>query len=357
MPVEYCRSIVYWSVAVGTDRPESRAPQFDNFYGMTSLRKLFDSSQSTAPKTLLVALGGYQSDSVRLTKIARDQHQMASFAKNVLEMLRRHSLNGVALHWVRPEAACRATGRDDDLFTVSAIVDAISKEFSSNAMSQGLVTLLLPADQAVARPLVNALLNTVHYVILQTHLLPLPLKPSGRLCAELAQQATEFIRSLSLSPEQETKVCSGYSLSPLKVTGERRVGQRSNIGRYDFDSKLVGLRSRGQVSDVCGNREEPCKHDLLFSDCLVVYPHSVRPNVFYLFHEKYTLQAIVAHDTPTRNRRKVSLDRCAALFDLDMDNWDIRHACKGFNSTYTHLRHFHASLEGSVSPMQSLRRC
>ncbi|XP_075544954.1 uncharacterized protein LOC142579036 [Dermacentor variabilis] len=357
MPLEYCRNIVYWSMAVGADQPESRAPEFDDKYGMAMLRRLLGSSRSSKPKKLLVALGGYQSDSVRLTEIARDQRQMASFVKNVVEVVRSRSLNGVALHWVRLGAACRATGRDDDLSTVSAIADAISKGFSANIISQTLVTLLLPADHAVAGPLVNGLVNVVDYVIVETHLLPLPSVPSHKLCTDLADQVTRFIQSLSLTPEQEMKVCSGYSLSPLKVSGEGRVGERTRIRSYDVDSILSGRRARGKVSDVCGNKTEPCHYYLLDSDCFVVNPHSDRSNVFYLFHARDTLQAIVSHDAVIKTRRNVSSDRCAALFDLDMDNWDIRHTCKGFNLTYMHLMHFHASVEGFASPFQYLHRC
>ncbi|XP_065288551.2 uncharacterized protein [Dermacentor albipictus] len=357
MPLEYCRNIVYWSMAVGADRPESRAPEFDENYGLAVLRELLESSRSSGPKKLLVALGGYQSDSVRLTEIARDQRKMASFVRNVIAVLKNRSLDGVALHWVRPEAACRLPGRDDDLFTVSAIANAISKELSSNAISQGLVTLILPADRAVAGPLVKGLVNAVDYVIVETHLLPLPRNPSRKLCTDLAEEATLFIGRLGrLTPAQEMKVCSGYSLSPLKVSVAGLFGVRSRFGPYDNKSSLSGLRARGKVSDVCGNKEEPCRY-LLGSDCFVVNPRSDRPNVFYLFHDMDTVEAIVSRAAVTKEPRTFPLDRCAALFDLDMDNWDIRHTCKGFDSTYTHLAHFQASLKRSASPFQSMPRC
>ncbi|XP_065288529.2 uncharacterized protein [Dermacentor albipictus] len=358
MPLEYCRNIVYWSMAVRADQPESRASEFDEKYGLAVLRELLESSRSSGPKKLLVALGGYQSDSVRLTEIARDQRKMASFVRNVIAVLKNHSLDGVALHWVRPEAACRLPGRDDDLFTVSAIAGAISKELSPNAISQGLVALILPADRAVAGPLVQGLVNAVDYVIVETHLLPLPRNPSRKLCTHLADEVTRFIGTLGpLTLAQEMKVCSGYSLSPLKVAGSGRVGVKTSIRSYDADSRLSGLSGRGKVSDVCGNKEEPCLYDLLESDCIVVYPNSDRWNVFYLFHKRETLQAIVSHEAVTTVRRSIPLDRCAALFDLDMDNWDIGRTCNGFNSTYTYLTHFHASVEALASPVDFLQSC
>ncbi|KAH6934922.1 hypothetical protein HPB50_002209 [Hyalomma asiaticum] len=44
MPLEYCRSVVYWSMAVGADKIESRAQDFDDVYGVAVLRQLITSS-------------------------------------------------------------------------------------------------------------------------------------------------------------------------------------------------------------------------------------------------------------------------------------------------------------------------
>ncbi|KAL1432740.1 hypothetical protein MTO96_012949 [Rhipicephalus appendiculatus] len=217
MPFGYCRSVVYWSMGVGADKVESRAEKFDHTYGAAMLRQLVTSSKG--PKTILLALGGYQSDSVHLTKIARHQSQLESFTKSVVEKVALYAMDGVAVHWVPPEAGCRVPGQDDDLLTVSTIVDAISKAFTDRAAKR-VIALLLPADHAATDTLVNVLVNMVDYVIVQTHLLPLPPGPSGELCNDLARSSTNFIRSLSLSPEQDKKVCSGFSLSPLEGAGD-----------------------------------------------------------------------------------------------------------------------------------------
>ncbi|KAH6934923.1 hypothetical protein HPB50_002210 [Hyalomma asiaticum] len=271
-------------------------------------------------------------------------------------MVVRHGMDGVAVHWVPPEAACRVAGRDDDLLTLSTIVDAISKAFTSNTVSKMYITLLLPADHAATNPLVNVLVNVVDYVIVQTHLLQLPLVPSGKLCTDVAKNTTDFIQSLSLSPEQEKKVCSGFSLSPYKVVASPIVGQGVHNFSYDSDSKLDGLRGRGRVSDACGNKIEPCRYALLFSDCIVVYPNAAQQHLYYMFHKADTVQSIVSHVT-SQARQRIAADHCAALFDLDMDNWDDRITCAGFDLPYRYLTHFHSSIQGRASPLQMLRRC
>ncbi|KAH7969187.1 hypothetical protein HPB52_015647 [Rhipicephalus sanguineus] len=357
MPLEYCRSVVYWSMAVGADKIESRAQYFDNVFGAAALRPLITSSQLPGPKTLLLALGGFQSDSVHLTNIARHQRQLVSFTESVLEMVALYGMDGVAVHWVPPEATCRVPGRDDDLLTVSTIVDAISKAFSSNSTNKRVIALLLPADHAATDTLVNVLVNVVDYVIVQTHLLPLPPVPSDTLCTDLARNSTSFIRSLSLSPERDKKVCSGFSLSPLKVVVKFAGGHVASNFAYASNSSLDGLRARGQMNDVCDYQLAPCHYGSIFTDCIAVSLNAATHNPYFVFPKSAALQSIVMHELISRSIQRVPSDRCAALFDLDMDNWDDNLTCAGFDLPYRYLTHFHASIQGYSSPMHQLPRC
>ncbi|KAL3211927.1 hypothetical protein MRX96_008190 [Rhipicephalus microplus] len=324
MPFGYCRSIVYWSMGVGADKIESRAEEFDHTYGAAMLRQLVTPAQG--PKTILLAIGGYQSDSVHLTKIARHQRQLESFAKSVFEKVTLFRMDGVAVHWVPLEAACRVPGRDNDLLTVSTILDAITKEFLDRAVK--VVTgLLLPADNAATFTLVNVLVNVVDYVIVQTHLLPLPPAPSPTLCMDVARSSANFIQSLSLSAEQQKKTLA-------------------------WTAFVLG----GQLRDLCGHKTPPCLSVSSYIDCIVVNPSDETQNMF-MFPKSEALQSIVLHELINRPVRRVPSDRCAALFDLDMDNWDEKWTCKGFQLPYRYLTHFHASMQGYSSPMGLLERC
>ncbi|KAL1432741.1 hypothetical protein MTO96_012950 [Rhipicephalus appendiculatus] len=102
---------------------------------------------------------------------------------------------------------------------------------------------------------------------------------------------------------------------------------------------------------------EPCRHISTFSDCIILTPNGAAQHVYYMFSKTAPLQSIVVHEFRERSIRRIPSDRCAALFDLDMDNWDETWTCQGFELPYRYLTHFHASIEGHSSPMDQLHRC
>ncbi|KAL3206294.1 hypothetical protein MRX96_040154 [Rhipicephalus microplus] len=112
MPLDYCTSIVYWSLGVvATGTVESRVEEFDNTdVGLYKWRDMLDLLGFHDTKIML-AVGGYSQESAFFSRLGRDPSAMARFVTSLMEIVSKTSANGILVDWAEPEPGCDASLR------------------------------------------------------------------------------------------------------------------------------------------------------------------------------------------------------------------------------------------------------
>ncbi|KAL1428715.1 hypothetical protein MTO96_003056 [Rhipicephalus appendiculatus] len=100
MPLPFCQSLLYWSVAVNGGKVHDRAPDFDVNYGVWRLKELASSiSTNGGLPGIMVALGGYVEDSAHFSRLGRDTALMSRFVASAAKFLFKHNITGALVDW------------------------------------------------------------------------------------------------------------------------------------------------------------------------------------------------------------------------------------------------------------------
>ncbi|KAH8030646.1 hypothetical protein HPB51_010580 [Rhipicephalus microplus] len=94
MPLDYCTSIVYWSLGVvASGAVESRVDKFDSTdVGLYKWRDMLDRLGFHDTKIML-AVGGYPPESVFFSRLGRDSGAMARFVTSLMKIVLKSSAN------------------------------------------------------------------------------------------------------------------------------------------------------------------------------------------------------------------------------------------------------------------------
>ncbi|KAH6924688.1 hypothetical protein HPB50_021829 [Hyalomma asiaticum] len=332
LPLSMCRYVVYWSIGVKDGRPVSRVPKFDSAYGLEQLRTTFD--QLGVPDVkILVAVGGYPEDNTQLSLLSRHPDALTGFAGSMTDLITSYRLDGVAIHWVLSDPACEESG--DEYFALQSIVAALRDGFARKGLSS-LLTVIVPADEDVAHPLVELVIDFVDYVFIETQ----ALRPSPPLaydvCREVGSQVSSLVMSQRNYTGNEHKFCVTLSVAPWEVEASAPAssGQRPQLLNISSSSRFGGPPGVGSLSEICVGT--PCllrKEDACIG---IVADESVDPLFVYLFHNATILFDMFSHQSGTPNAR-----RCALVVDLDYD--EFAELCP-FVLPNTFMRHLYWAL-------------
>ncbi|KAH7939271.1 hypothetical protein HPB52_009743 [Rhipicephalus sanguineus] len=156
MPLDYCSSIVYWSLGVvASGAVESRVDKFDNTnVGLYKWRDMLDLLGFHDTKIML-AVGGYPQESVFFSRLGRDSGAMARFVASLMKMVLKSSANGILIDWVEPEPGC---GRPEDWTTLLRLVDSIRRAYrlSGTVVGSGDIAVAIPQNDRVAKQVMGS---------------------------------------------------------------------------------------------------------------------------------------------------------------------------------------------------------
>ncbi|KAH8031225.1 hypothetical protein HPB51_014061 [Rhipicephalus microplus] len=156
MPLDYCTSIVYWSLGVvATGTVESRVEEFDNTdVGLYKWRDMLDLLGFHDTKIML-AVGGYSQESAFFSRLGKDPSAMARFVTSLMEIVSKTSANGILVDWSEPEPGC---GQRDDRTTLSLLVDTIRRAYRVSGAVAGSagIAVVISANLTVAEQMIDA---------------------------------------------------------------------------------------------------------------------------------------------------------------------------------------------------------
>ncbi|KAL1417734.1 hypothetical protein MTO96_026515 [Rhipicephalus appendiculatus] len=336
MPLDYCTSIVYWSLGVDASGDvRSRVDKFDNSdAGLYKWRDMLDRLGFNDTKIML-AVGGYPPESLFFSRLGRDSGAMARFVTSLMKMVMKSSANGILIDWVEPEPGC---GRPDHWTTLPRLVDTIRRGYrlSGNDVGSRDIAILISQNYTVAEEVLDAVANRVEWVFLQTHLLLPSRVYDNDICHSWAH-SRDYMLKLALDRGiHADNICAGFSMAPVRALGWTNP-QNFTIGRLSsLISPITGRRSTTSMVNICASyTNAPCQ---VRSDgwCLVLRKRNDPGNVsspapFYMFEGRELMHSLLSKNDTTTNF-------CAVVYDLDADNF--RTPCPAlYAGTFAGLRH------------------
>ncbi|KAH7933539.1 hypothetical protein HPB49_013519 [Dermacentor silvarum] len=349
LPLTYCTNIIYWSLAIKNGTVESRTPVFDHTQGLSKLRHM-SATAGHSNSVILAAIGGYPEDSPEFSLLGHDAGAMSRFAASSLDVVKRHRLNGTAIHWVSPDSQCQDPHDEDTLLHIVAVQRHI---FDLNGY-HAVIAVFLPPASASARSLWSTLEPFVDYVFVETQ--ALGLMPSGfdlTVCDVISQRASALLSNLSTSPQNAHKICSGVSLAPWLVNGN--VSQGLNNLSTSFAGQYPGAPGTAAVFELCTG--PICAVHQGVQQCVAFTQQTLygtqSPISMYLFLNEPMLNTIMlwgAARGPGPN------GTCVVLYDLDLDLYD--RGCSNL-SEWMSLRRVQAALAGNplISALTQVPAC
>ncbi|KAH7933269.1 hypothetical protein HPB49_011059 [Dermacentor silvarum] len=353
MPLDYCTSIVYWSLAVGASGVvHSRVENFDHTdVGLYHWRNQLSKLRFQDTK-IMVAVGGYAEESAYFTRLGRDPGALARFVSSLMYIVQNSSANGVVIHWAEPEPGC---GRPDDKTTLSLLVDAIRRAYrvSGAIIGGGKIAVVLPGGATMNSILTKLVADRVEWLFLQAHLADMTQSNlNAHPCFGWFGSIVPLIRSLSGSAVSIDKICTGYSLAPVLAEGRFSPSQITVSGLSNAIAPDTGRRGTTSMSDVCGSVMNPLCKGFGDGNCLMIFKRNQLGNAssqapIYVFEGHKSL-----HDSLTKGLTHTKV--CAVLYDLEADNF--RTACPSLNvGIFASLRHF-VNIAENPSSLSDLER-
>ncbi|KAH7939252.1 hypothetical protein HPB52_009685 [Rhipicephalus sanguineus] len=321
MPLDYCTSIVYWSLGVvASGAVESRVDNFDKKdMGVYKWRIMLDLLGFHDTKIML-AVGGYPHESVFFSRLGRDSGAMARFVTSLMKMVLKASANGVLIDWAEPEPGC---GRPEDRTTLSLLVDAIRRAYrvSGAVVGSGDIAVVIPKNVTVAKEVMDVVVDRVEWLFVQTHLVTPNLGYSSDYCVGWGREYGDLVRRLRGSGTYYVdKMCCSFSMAPFLAygwTGRYAVFHISALSTAT--NPVTGRASTTSMVNVCGNSmDQLCK---VHQDgkCLSFRNIRYAGNMsslapLYIFQDRDLLYSLLSKGTATRRL-------CAVVYDLDADNF------------------------------------
>ncbi|KAH7933981.1 hypothetical protein HPB49_020023 [Dermacentor silvarum] len=265
---------------------------------------------------ILAAIGGYPEDSPEFSLLGDDAGAKSRFAASSLDVVKRHRLNGTAIHWVSPDSQCQDPHDEDTLLHIVAVQRHIFD------------------------------LNGYHAVIAA-----LGLMPSGfdlTVCDVISQRASALLSNLSTYPQNAHKICAGVSLAPWLVNGN--VSQGLNNLSTSFAGQYPGAPGTAAVFELCTG--PICAVHQGVQQCVAFTQQTLygtqSPISMYLFLNEPMLNTIMlwgAARGPGPN------GTCVVLYDLDR-------GCSNL-SEWMSLRRVQAALAGNplISALTQVPAC
>ncbi|KAK8779929.1 hypothetical protein V5799_018732 [Amblyomma americanum] len=312
MPYWFCENIVYWSFGVQNGMPLSRAANFDNAYGLATLKATITSQNATSK--ILVAVGGYREEYPEFSVLSKDPRLLSRFVGGILQLCFAHHLDGVVVHWVQAEPGCRGV---DDAGTLHTILTSLQRAFRINGF-RGLVTAIVPADRAVSYPLVMRVIDVADYIFIETHSMNPRTPIDYNVCARLSRAIINVAASAPGYAGNEHKICTTLSIAPWRTEALTLPVSATSTPRLQLSSQSqYGSRpGSGNIFEMCGSLSAPCILNATTACIAMLGNQALRPIPVYLFHNTRTLLNIFSHGIPT-----YATNHCALIVDLDLDNY------------------------------------
>ncbi|KAL3243246.1 hypothetical protein MRX96_020641 [Rhipicephalus microplus] len=323
MPLDYCTSIVYWSLGVvASGAVESRVDKFDSTdVGLYKWRDMLDRLGFHDTKIML-AVGGYPPESVFFSRLGRDSGAMARFVTSLMKIVLKSSANGILIDWVAPEPGC---GRPHNWATLPRLVDTIRRAYrlSGTVVNSGDIAVVISHNYSVAEEVLNVVGHQVKWVFLQTHLIEPTLLHNSDICLSWAQ-SREYLIKLSIARGIDAdKICAGFSMAPFLALGWTIPPRFVIKWLSGVVSPITGRPATTSMVDVCASGTDlPCqirRH----GTCLIFRKRGVPGSSssaapFYMLEGRDLTHLLLSKNDTTTNF-------CAVVYDLDADNF--RTAC------------------------------
>ncbi|KAH7938830.1 hypothetical protein HPB52_000840 [Rhipicephalus sanguineus] len=350
LPFGYCTHVVYWSFGVSNGVPFSRTPQFDKKYGLHTLRHTVNHSMAPDVKIVL-AIGGYSSDQPQFLLLGRDGGALSRFVRDTMQLLRLHSLDGIAIHWREPKPGCPSPRGGDVTSALHSLLSAMRRSFQLNGFP-GLLSIIMSTEVSTASEIVDSVVDVVDYVFLDVRQLR-PRTPTYNMCGPLAHEVRKRIENASVAYRgNEPKFCPVLSVAPWLVEVVYHTFNTSTpvLTGLSAASELGGEPGFGSLLKMCSasSGSAPCDVDATppnDSDACFAVAGSASPMhrpLVRMFHSRFTWRKIFYGGLPVNHT-----PRCALLNDLDMDNYADQ--CRLVFDNYWLLQYLRESLAGSAS--------
>ncbi|KAH6932888.1 hypothetical protein HPB50_010496 [Hyalomma asiaticum] len=166
MPLPFCQSLLYWSVAVSEGTVRDRTPDFDVNYGVWKLKDL-ESSLSTKAGLpgIMIALGGYVEDSAHFSRLGRDTALMSRFVATAAKFLVKHNIAGVLVDWKGIGGHCGSNG---DAKTMANLLQELGDLLRMNSVKYR-VGAMLAAVGSIAKVVTKAIATFADIIVYETH--------------------------------------------------------------------------------------------------------------------------------------------------------------------------------------------
>ncbi|KAH6923694.1 hypothetical protein HPB50_005164 [Hyalomma asiaticum] len=328
MPLDYCSSIVYWSLGVvASGAVESRVEQFDSTgVGLYKWRDMLDriGLQDTR---IMLTIGGYPQESAYFSRLGRDSGAMARFVTSLMKIVLKSYANGIVIDWVQPEPGC---GRPEDRITLSLLIDAIRLAYRTSAavVGGGEIAVTISKHVVLAREVMILVADRVDWFFAQTQLIEPSTAHGVDLCFSWAQAHGHVIGSLRGRGLYVEKICAGFSMAPLLAEGWQDRGRLPVVNALSSATSPDTGRATTSMVNVCSSPMDPPCKVTSNAGCLIFRKlhlpgNASFPAPFYIFEGRDLMHTSLSIGN-------VTTKFCAVLYDLDFDNF--RTPCPALNA-------------------------
>ncbi|KAH8038383.1 hypothetical protein MRX96_035629 [Rhipicephalus microplus] len=348
MPLPFCQSLLYWSVAVNGGKVHDRTPDFDVNYGVWRLKKLASSiSANEGLPDIMVALGGYVEDGAHFSRLGRDTALMSRFVASAATFLFKHNITGALVDWKGIGGHC---GSKDDAKTLSRILQKLGGLLRLNGIEYQ-VGAVVAAVKGIAKPLTKAIAAVADIIVYETHETVDYNVYEG--CSKAAGLTLQFMGDMSRAigaVKSPPRLCISLSAGVWSTLAYDLAGTSVVIGGSGFYkiSRRTGMAAAFEMCTALAY-SSVVKNDSL-AGCILYNLRAVNVSSEEVVVESKTIPVATAVDrlfvyentdaivtqadaTTTPSRR-----RCVAIYDLDFDNF--RGVCE-YQNLPNHFRLTH----------------
>lgn len=299
VPFTLCQCLVYWSVGLDGPKIVSRAPKFDQRFGLRHLASLKGTGK------VLLTIGGYLEDSIHFSRLSVGDGSMGRLVSNILDTLIDNGLDGVNIHWESLGGTC---GSPNDFGTLLLLIDRLRDIFRLNGRAFD-ITMILPYPTSLN---VEELLPRLQFLFYRTH--DIGYRDSVLTGCDTNLDVTKKIKS-SLLFKYRPKVC--YSASVFLWAAEVE-GQTDAAGNLQLISHRAWLplfnvsRTPGKVAmyEIC--------------DITTQFERKDITSCYFFVNEGTDIHGVFQaffYESDEVRKKKERLGMCVLIYDIDFDTY------------------------------------
>lgn len=339
LPLAYCPGIVYWSWSLPGGHLTSRAEEFDDNYGLATIKRL--AREQNAAVDLFLTLGGYREDSADFHKLETDPTARHRLVQGFYSAYRRYNLTGLNLHWVPNTRLCESIF-DGNAPRLGEFIQSLRGLISLNMRDPGVfvVSAMVDPREVAEMEFFRAIQSHLNLTFFKTHELS-PTSSFSEYCgssimifeSQLALLKPFFRMPIAPSdqivPDHEHTgvLCISVSLSLYA----RQSGQLQNPAPPQIVSTKPGYMALFEM----------CDSKMTFNERVSRVPECVVKRT-----DGPLLQVTIAFESAQTMRTKMTNlgdygEACVLVYDVDFDNY--REGCSGGWERYLMIQHLYSA--------------